>query len=323
MLVRAVLDEFTVVAAETRAASPGWYPDGAGSTQPLRWWDGGHWTTRVSAAPDTPESFSWVASLLELPEPRESEPEPETPTEPIIDLTDPAPAIVLPTPATVGDEIESWASAGLDPLMVAFGPDTQWPTVEHTTRRKLRRPLVIAAVTIALGAVAVGAGATVLGTRNQPQVNPAITYSDAAAGFALEYPTAWRIQSELTGTSIRFDIGTRGAPSTKANTVSVVVGANLEPLKPLDTYIAEQAAALRSQLSTVSLQAAEHIKMLNADALHVRYTVAGQSGPTTIDAYTGLTLTGHQLTVSVTVREPRDAPSDETLQTFLRSIQPA
>ncbi len=159
---------------------------------------------------------------------------------------------------------------------------------------------------------------------HRPAVSPpAITYTDAVAGFTLEYPAAWRIQSEVPGTSIRFDIGTRGAPSTKVNTVSVVVGKSAEPLKPLDTYIADQANVLRSQLTTVSLNEASHTKLLGADALHVRYTVAGLSGPTTVEADTGLTLTGHQLTVSVTVREPRDAPSDATLQAFLRSIQPA
>ena len=56
---------------------------------------------------------------------------------------------------------------------------------------------------------------------------------------------------------------------------------------------------------------------------HTAFRDPDPSPPTSIEQYFGRTTAGRPLTITVTVREPRTAPSDATLRRFVASVLPA
>ncbi len=221
------------------------------------------------------------------------------------------------------------AVGALDPLRAAFGEDADWrddDTITPTPGR--RRRLVPAIVAVALVAVAAGAGAGVVGQTDRPEVEPALAYRDAEAGFALRYPDTWTVERESSGTSVQFSIAAPGAAKTQTNLVTVAVGE--EPaagddtgLPSLDALSEKVTAGLREEFPGIELEAAERTELAKAPAYRLQLVDADETPPIEIQQYVGRTTTGRPLTVNVTIREPRTAPTPAQLRAFLASIEPA
>jgi hypothetical protein len=282
---RATLRAVATVADEVAA---GWEPD------PLepgrsRWWDGAAWTAAVSGG-----GLSWT---------------PDLPT--------------LPPPQPVGlDE----GLGAIDPIAVAFGNDARpappAPVAVPRTRRRLAPVAVAAAVLLVAGAAVAGAG--ILDTDDQrPSVLRVVPYRDAQAGFELRYPERWRVLRRERDNGIRFAIGARGAPTTETNIVSVVVGSAPAPLPQLHSLAEQLTETMRRQLPGVRLESASRARLANAPGLHFAFRDPESTPPTRIEQYVGRTTTGRPLTATVTIREPRTAPTPDELREFIASLGPS
>jgi len=289
------------------------------------------------------ESISWSVTLRTLGAP-ETAPRAEAPIvvrapRPLIDApTDATPLAALadggaaePTERTVvaappirfsADELPG-APVPVDPVPVA-----PVPVDEPARTGRARRRLVPALVAAAFVALAAAAGAGILGGDDRPTVEPAIAYRDAGAGFSLRYPDAWQVGRETPAESVQFRIADPGASVLRTNLVTVRVGAEpadgeSDALPALDELSSEVTTRLRAEHPGVELEEAARTRLAGAPALRLRLVDPGEVPPLRIEQYAGRTTTGRPLTVTITVREPRTAPTPEELREFLASVAPA
>jgi hypothetical protein len=123
------------------------------------------------------------------------------------------------------------------------------------------------------------------------------------------------------GSSIRFAIASPGAPVSETNSVSVVVGASAADIPPLHTLTDQLTEMLRKKLPDVQLDLATRMRVAGAPGFRFAFRDPSSSPATRIEQYVGQTANGRPLTVTVTVREPRTAPTETELGTFLASLR--
>jgi hypothetical protein len=155
----------------------------------------------------------------------------------------------------------------------------------------------------------------------RPQVAPQLSYRDVDAGFALRYPDDWRVLRRDHGNAIRFAIAAPGAPTTETNTVSVVVGTSATDLPELHTLASQLTEMLRQQLPGVRLDSAARARVADAPGFRFAFRDPDSTPATRIEQLVGRTANGKPLTVTVTVREPRTAPTGTELNDFLASLR--
>ncbi len=320
-------------------------PDRRFAADPLapgreRYWDSWHWTARVRG-PDGTEGLHWTPDLAVLPRP------PAPDAAPVLGAA--APAALDPIVAGLGDpdatprpeSADDWALAlteppvapaappqhefAADPMVAAFGDDLRPFVPEASVPGSKRRRLVMAVGAVAAaGLIAAGAaaGAGVFTSSDQrPRVATELAYRDADAGFALRYPDDWRVLRRERGNAIRFAIAAPGASTTETNTVSVVVGATAAELPQLHTLSDQLTEMLRQQLPGVRLESASRTRVADAPGFRFAFRDPESSPATRIEQYVGRTANGKPLTVTVTVREPRTAPTETELNEFLDSLR--
>ncbi len=289
------------VAADPRGAptpGPGWHPDPFDPARRLRWWDGDTWTSRVVTLEVGSEAISWHAHL-----------------------DDHGPPGSLTTPL---------ASPAAKPEMVAV-VDTSTPvprithiaepTEERSSTFSWRRVAAVAAVAAVLVATTAVVSGALLGGDTRPALAPSVTYRDATAGLSLRYPEAWHLDKKTPGQGVRFLVGAKNALPSDANTVSVTIGAALgQTLPPLHLLANEATQRFIEKLPNIRLDEAARTRLAQAPAYRVVLEDTGASPPTHILEWIGLTTSRQTLTVVVTIREPRNAPSDRDLARFLHSI---
>ena len=121
---------------------------------------------------------------------------------------------------------------------------------------------------------------------------------------------------------IRFAIGVSGAPTTETNMVSVIVGATPAPLPQLHSLAEQLTETLRRQLPGVRLESAARARLADAPGFHFAFRDADSTPSARIEQYVGRTTSGRPLTVTVTIREPRTAPTPGSSTTsWSRSIR--
>lgn len=349
--------------AGQRGSGPGWFADPLGPPGTLRWWDGRAWTARIVPDGAPGESISWSVTLRTLGAPETAPcaeaPIVVRAPRPLIDApTDATPLAALadgdaeePTERTVvaappirfsADELPGdpvpverlpvdpvpIAPVPVDPVPIAPVPIAPVPVDEPARTGRARRRLVPALVAAAFVALAAAAGAGILGGDDRPTVEPAIAYRDAGAGFSLRYPDAWQVGRETPGESVQFRIADPGASVLRTNLVTVRVGAEpadgeSDALPALDELSSEVTTRLRAEHPGVELEEAARTRLAGAPALRLRLVDPGEVPPLRIEQYAGRTTTGRPLTVTITVREPRTAPTPEELREFLASVAPA
>lgn len=186
-----------------------------------------------------------------------------------------------------------------------------------------RRPgaLALAGALVAVLVAAVASGAILPGDDQRPVLDPRITYDDPAAGFSLRYPDTWQVVRRDEGEGVRFAVAARDASAAETNTVSVAVGSASAELPPLHTLADELTEKLRTELPGVELALAEQSRVAGAPALRFTFRDSAARSPTRIDQWVGRTTAGRPLTITVTVREPRTAPTDAELADFVESVE--
>jgi hypothetical protein len=237
-----------------------------------------------------------------------------------------------PIPARV--EAPAPISFAADPIVVAFGRNEESPAPPVTEpaphepvpagrrhRRRIEALSFAAALVLLVGGAIAGAD-IITGGSERPTLERAV-YDDANAGFSVRYPTSWRVVERDEGTGIRFAIGAAGAPTTETNTVSVNVGSTPAALPELHTLADQLTEKLRTELGSVELVNASRAQLAGAPALHFAFRDPDTSPATTIEQYVGRTTAGRPLTITITVREPRTAPTDAELRKLVESVVPA
>jgi hypothetical protein len=304
------VSEAEAVEAEA-APAVGWYRDPVDPTVRRRWWDGGRWTARVRAF-DAPahqmNAISWRPFIVELAAPAVGDRLPDlpvpvplaTPAPRPVPLPVEAPAVQTPPVLVPGPRLSLVArDEDADPLAVAFGTEAHWPEGRTTGPRSLTRRVLVGVIAASLCALGAGVAGAVVDTNTQrPQITRATTYTDAVAGFRLEYPDGWRLETKTPGQFLRFAIGDRDATPTQANTVSILVGTKPEELPTLEAAASSFTTTLRAQLPSISLDRASHTQLLSANGLRLRFTVPGVSAPVVVDQYVGRTTAGRALTLT-------------------------
>ena len=280
-----------------------------------RLWDGLGWNARVVGS-DGEEAISWRPELGDLAPPLSTLPAPAGATEPIVK----APPVAIDA---IDSVIPVPLPLTLDPVAVAFGtedpswkPAPSYPTVSH------RRRFVPALVVVGVLALAAGAGAGMLQAQRPTQEHTTV-YRDEAAGFALRYPDVWKEQPPTAGVFVRFVIGGRTASATSTNSVKVTVDSPPSPLGPLDAVVTQSTETLRASFSSIRLDEAARTTLARGVAYRMRFTVVDNTPPIHFLEVVGRTTDGRLLTVVITIREPRTAPSDREIEDFLASITPA
>jgi hypothetical protein len=242
-----------------------------------------------------------------------------------------APALEQAPESTAAPTVSSLADAiapisGFDPIVAAFGDEARPPKPAPPARHRSRRPLVaIAAAVAALvaaGAAVAGAGLLPTGS-DRPTVASVRSYRDQQAGFSLGYPDDWRVLRRDPDGGIRFAIGAPGAPSSDTNTVSVVVGKTSADLPQLHTLADQLTEALRAKLPGVRLDEAGRTRLAGAPGFRFTFQDPDATPSTHIEQLVGRTTAGRPLTVTITIREPRTAPTARQLRDFLGSLQPS
>ena len=188
-------------------------------------------------------------------------------------------------------------------------------------RRRIGALTAVAAGLLVLAA-AVASGALLPGSDQRPTVEPEITYRDTAAGFVLRYPETWEVLRRDPGEGVRFAVAAPTASTADTNTVSVAVGTDSAELPALHTLADQLTEKLRTELPGVQLELAERSKLAGAPALRFSFRDSSAAHPTRIDQWVGRTTAGRPLTITVTVREPRTAPSESDLAAFVASVEP-
>ena len=293
-----------------------------------RLWDGSSWSARVVGS-DGEEAISWRPDLTDLAPPLSTLPAPagtgeavETPSPAPLEPAAYEPALL--EPAVHDTVIPLPLPLAIDPVAVAFGTDDDplwmpapsYPTVSH------RRRLVPALVVVGVLALAAGAGAGVLQPQ-RPTEEHTTVYRDGTAGFALRYPDAWSKQQVQPGVSIRFVVGGRTASITSTNSVKVTVDSPPSPLPPLDEVVRQNTETLRASFPSIRLDEAARTTLARGVAYRMRFTVVDNTPPIHFLEVAGRTTDGRPLTVVITIREPRTAPTDREIEQFLASITPA
>lgn len=235
-----------------------------------------------------------------------------------------------PWPDLAPVELVDEPSGPVDPLRAAFGDDAVWVDDVDAARSagRARRRLVPALVAAAVVALAAGAGAGIVTGGDRPSVEPAVEYRDPSAGFSLRYPDTWTVERETPGESVQLAIADPGASSLHTNLVTVRVGAEpadgqADSLPSLDELSTEVTTRLREEYPGIELEEAARTRLADAPALRLQLVDADAVPPIRIQQYAGRTTTGRPLTVSITVREPRTAPTPQQLRDFIASIAPA
>jgi hypothetical protein len=240
-------------------------------------------------------------------------PDPTSPDPTSPDSASPNPTSPNPTASTG----VHWASRQPGEGHLVAGPATR--TRPH--RRRVEALAFAAALVLLVGGAI--AGADVLsGGDQRPTLGNAVAYRDTDAGFALRSPTDWHVIQRDHGTGIRFAIGAPGAPTTETNTVSVSVGPTAAELPELHTLANQLTERLREDLPAVRLEEAGRAQIAGAPGLRFAFVEPGIP-ETRIEQYVGRTTAGRPLTITVTVREPRTAPTAAELQQFLASVEAA
>ena len=320
----------------------GWYVDPLGPLGRRRWWAEGAWTGRV-AGPEEADGIAWRPDLADAPPPLVALPMSSAPATPSDSLTPirwfapgfeppqpirwfapgfepPQPAFLTvarsaPEPEAVDEQPEPIAAEPpLAPVLELPGP-VATPRTITPRRRKVGAALVAAA----LLAIAAGAGGAIFGDGGRPEVAPVTIYGDADAGFALRYPNGWRVHSDTPGESIRFEIGPRDAPALLHNTVTVIIGPVPEATT-LDVLAEDVTRGLREQFSGIRLESAQRAELAGGPAFRLELVDVNDTPPTRVTVVSGSTTDGRQLAVTVTIREPRTAPTPSELREFLDSI---
>ena len=224
---------------------------------------------------------------------------------------------------TDGTDGISWspALAGLPRPPAPEAPTEPEAAVPGPNRRRTVMA-VGAAAAAALIAAGAAAGAGVFTPSDQrPQIESRLSYRDVDAGFALRYPDDWRVLSRDRGNAIRFSVAAPGASTTETNTVSVVVGTNAADLPALHTLADQLTEMLRQQLPGARLESAARTRVADAPGFRFAFRDPHSTPATQIEQYVGRTASGKPLTVTVTVREPRTAPTQTELNDFLDSLR--
>jgi hypothetical protein len=296
-------------------------PDRRFAADPLvsgrqRLWDGWHWTARV-LDPDGSEALHWTPDLVALPRPPapDATPRPESADDWVCGRTQPPGGPATPRPHQVTS----------DPMVAAFGDDLR-PFVPEANVPGSRRKRLVMAVGAVAAALLIGAGAAAgagvfTPSDQRPRVASELAYRDADAGFALHYPEEWRVLRRERGNAIRFAIAAPDAPTSDTNTVSVVVGTTSADLPALHTLSEQLTEMLRQQLPGVRLEAAASTRVAGAPGFRFAFRDPSSSPATRIEQDVGRTANGKPLTVTVTVREPRTAPTQTELNDFLDSLR--
>jgi hypothetical protein len=301
--------------------SRGWYSDPIGLPDRMRFWDGAAWTARVTPLGLAATGLAWRPELERLAPPPWA-PDSEAP--------------VVEAGAVTQSTSDLGAALGVTPCAVTAQlpptpavDDVFWGE-EHprqarrraTAGRQRSRRLSLLAVGafVVLGAVA---GAGVLSSGGRPELAPATTYRDAAAGFTLRYPDGWKVADKTPAAGLRFEIAAPGATPSETNTVSVAVGPTAAGLPPLDTLAAAVTQKLQSQFPGLRLESADRTQLLGAPAIRLAFADVSDQPATEIVQYAGRTTAGRPFSVTTTVREPRTAPTTEQVRRFLDSIEPA
>jgi hypothetical protein len=293
----------------------GWRPDPLDAGR-QRWWDGTAWTARVDGG-----GLSWNPALGLLPAPQAVALPPPEPERFL-----PVDAPPVPEPPSPFGLAPDGGLAAIDPISIAFGdearPPTPLPLPGPSPRRRLAPVAIAAAAALVAGATVAGAG--ILDTDGQrPHVLAQQSYRDAQAGFELRYPDSWRVLRRDRNGGIRFAIGAPGAPTTETNMVSVIVGATPAPLPQLHTLADQLTETLRRKLPGVRLESAERAPLARAPGFHFAFRDPDSTPSTRIEQYVGRTTSGRPLTVTVTIREPRTAPTPKELRDFVASLNPS
>jgi hypothetical protein len=268
----------------------GWHPDPREPGRRLRWWDGATWTVRVVALEADSEGISWHASMA--------------------DLAPPVAHATIPSIAAVSEDAIKWTLPSDEPELA-----------EVVVMKKRPRRWVMAVAAAAMVALAAGAGAAILPVGDQtPTVEPTLAYRDAAAGFALRYPDHWSKGEATPGEAIRFDVGERNAPPSKSNTVTVAADTTPSPFPVLHELANEVTSRLRDDFPDMRLESAEEIQLLHAPAYQLRLVDESSTRSISVEQIVGQTTDGRLVKITVTVREPRNAPTSRELNEFLASI---
>ena len=105
--------------------------------------------------------------------------------------------------------------------------------------------------------------------------------------------------------------------------VSVIVGATAAPLPQLHSLAEQLTETLRGQLPGVRLESAARARLADAPGFHFAFRDPDSIPSTRIEQYVGRTTSGRPLTVTVTIREPRTAPTPQELRDFVASLDPS
>ena len=296
-------DDATTSSIPTGVPGPGWHSDPLDPARRLRWWTGSSWTARVVTLEVGSEAISWHHRIEDHGAPSSVELPPLSPSRGrVVDLP---------------DELED-----VDETVAALDGDVDG--AENVVRgpwAHRRRLVAIAAVAAVLIAGIAGAGAAMFGGDERPTVEPATLYRDEAAGFSLRYPDGWRVQTRTSGEGVRFEIGARGSAPDDQNTVSVVVGTESAPLPPLHLLAEEVTTRLVERFPDIRLEVAERTRLADSAAYRIELADGTSDPPTRVVQVVGRTTNGRPLTVTMTIREPRTAPSAREFDEFLESIR--
>ena len=227
-------------------------------------------------------------------------------------------------PASVAEPPLSPSRGRLASVPDAFDDDDlvveETATVVRGPWQHRRSVAAVAAVAALLIALIATAGAGVLGGDDRPTIEAATVYRDADAGFRLRYPDGWRVQQTTDGEGVRFEIGAKDSAPSDQNTVSVVVGTESAPLPPLHLLADEVTERLVARFPDIRLESAERTTLADSPAYRIELADGTTAPPTQIVQVVGRTTSGRPLTVTLTIREPRTAPSDSVFEEFLDSI---
>jgi hypothetical protein len=105
--------------------------------------------------------------------------------------------------------------------------------------------------------------------------------------------------------------------------LSVVVGEAPAPLPQLHSLAEQLTETLRSKLPGVRLDSAARARLADAPGFHFAFRDTDSIPSTRIEQYVGRTTSGRPLTVTVTIREPRTAPTPQELRDFVASLDPS
>ncbi|MBM3671458.1 MAG: DUF2510 domain-containing protein [Actinobacteria bacterium] len=312
-------------------AEPGWHPDPL-DAQRLRWWDGSAWTARVARLDLAADAISWHADVPSLPAPGRAAEPPPVPALPLE---------VVPTPylgavPTLADAVEHEApkreedEPAAETSAVVIRPK-RWsredrPIVELPNTR---RGWAILAAAVALLVVGGSVGAGMLDGDDRPSIGPATTiYADQDADFRFRYPKEWRIE-EPTGecpnvlaadecVRVVLEIGP-DVSVTNSNTLQVRSFNTDQPLDALHEWVTTETQIVVEQIPTIRLQGARQTVLDGAPAF--RAELVDSSTPTTrLVVYEGRTTSSRALVVTLTVRDPRTAPTDEEFERLLATL---